>query len=200
MTYQSNHCAGVTTRLLLVTCWPFAFGADCGGYTEGMGPGKLLTLQHLNSSILVMERTNLPDDISTSIVLTTLSWPRNSCVITLSGHFNCGCWSSCTRTTEPSWRSHFPGHGGKFLMLSLDQISQNLFRSDCSMQSGEVDHQRRLGQVLTPHRTHQHDPEERGMMWEDSQRQLSLELIQDSTCGVQTSRCKWERWSTSTIW
>ena len=47
------------------------------------------------------------------------SGPGNNCVITPSGHLNQGCWSSCTRTTEPSRRSHFPWaprHGGKFLI------------------------------------------------------------------------------------
>ena len=112
MSYRSNRCTGFTTRTLLVTYWPFGLGAVSGGCTEGMGPGTSSTqsLRISRSWIPGMERTNLPDAVLTSTVLTTPSKPGNSCVITPSGHLNRGCWSSCTRTTEPSRRSHFPEH------------------------------------------------------------------------------------------
>ena len=110
MSYGSNSCTGFTTRPLLATYWPFGLGAVSGGYTEGMVPGTSLTLplRISRSWIQGMERTNLPDAVLTSTVLTTPSRPGNSCVITPSDHLNQGCWSSCRRTTEPSWRSHFP--------------------------------------------------------------------------------------------
>ena len=121
MSYKSNRCTGFPTRPLLVTYWPFGLGAVSGGYTEGMGPGtsSTLPLRISRSWIRGKERTNLPDAVLTSTVLTTPTRPGNSCVLKLSGHLNRGCWSSCTRTTEPSWRSHFlwaPRHGGKFLI------------------------------------------------------------------------------------
>ena len=102
MSYKSNRCIGFTTRPLLVTYWPFGLGTVSGGYTEGMGPGtsSTLPLRISRSWIRGMKRTNLPDAVLTSTVLTTPLRPGNSCVITPSGHLNRGCWSSCTRTTE----------------------------------------------------------------------------------------------------
>ena len=127
VSYKSNHCTGFTTWPLLVTYWPFGLSAVSRGYTEDMGPGtsSTLPLKISRSWIRGMERTNLPDNFST--VLTTPSHPGNSHVITPSGHLKRGCWSSCTRTTEPSRKensnlsyspeTHNSGQNWKFCVL-----------------------------------------------------------------------------------